>query len=761
MAVLGTAFVEVRPEISNFSSQLESKLSGAVEKAQGFGSKIGGALGIGLTGAATGGLLAAVTAIVHLTDTWETAHTQLVTATKDVGQHFDDFSGQVVTTDKKMENLGFTNAQTESSLATLTTVTKNVQTAMGLEGLAADIARGRHIDLSTATAILTKVETGHVALLGRIGIQTKDATGKTISQQQAIEALTKLYGGQASAAAETFGGKLGVLETKASDLGVKIGTAVIPVIEQLVSDGIGVVTWLGDANAATDGWLGRLTLLVGGGALAIITVTKIAGAVASTISFFASAGAAASSFAETIGLVILYNPELAVLAGVVAAGAAAWKLFGGSTHVAAGNLAEIADSGIDVTMQKLIEKGAEASKLNEGFNAADLALKGFGEALKQGVPQAQRWIDAMGRAGLSTDVERKALQQIILAHKQTDAATQKLTGTQQANTAATTASAAAIKAAAAETKAYNDSIVKLATAGGLAISQLAQTLHLTTAQITADTIAIDGWNKAIDSAFAGAATEVITKWGSTARFNLKQFESDLLANTVAAANWSSNLAKAASEGLNMGFLQQLRDAGPKSAPLLQHILDTASKGSIASINAITAFGSKAAAAAKTDIDANILGVQGSWSNFQAWLAAHPANFRLELGGQAASLSMIHDAALASRGGGQKFARGGIATGPASGYPATLHGVEAVLPLNDPARALAVLGDAAKYMGSSGARSASTSTGGGTTIVFAPVFPPGMSQDAIITELKAWTVETLADTVDSVTAGQRVGTGTSR
>jgi hypothetical protein len=178
---------------------------------------------------------------VEAADKWEGAHARLETAVKNSGGTWDQWSGSVGSAESKAEKLGFTNTNVEESLARLVPVTNSQKQATTDLSLAEDIARGRHIDLEAATQLLVKVQTGHVSLLGRLGINTKDATGATISQQEAITRLSEYYGGNASRYADTFAGKMKVIGAEAEDTAKNIGMFLIPIIEDLgsaLSDGV-------------------------------------------------------------------------------------------------------------------------------------------------------------------------------------------------------------------------------------------------------------------------------------------------------------------------------------------------------------------------------------------------------------------------------------------------------------------------------------------------------------------------------------------
>lgn len=232
---------------------------------------------VALAGAAIVGVAGVIAAAsVKAATTFESSQARMTTAITNTGGSFKAFAPQIDVANKMMEKFGFTNSQTEDSIASLTAATHSTEKALALQSLAADIARGRNIDLSTATALLTKVVTGHVALLGRLGINTKDASGATISQTEAIQRLSQMYGGQASASAATFGGKVATLKAELTDLAVKVGEAIIPIIERFASFVTGTIV---PALQSFGGWIQKnqgfvvgFAAVLGGAALTALTV---------------------------------------------------------------------------------------------------------------------------------------------------------------------------------------------------------------------------------------------------------------------------------------------------------------------------------------------------------------------------------------------------------------------------------------------------------------------------------------------------------
>src|ERR1035441_1661850 len=123
MTPLATAFVRIRPELSSFSKDSEAGISGGL-KGQGekqgrsFGSLFSKAAGAAMAGGAIVALLAK-----SISDARSLGIVPLKVAVKDAGIAWAQFNPQLVTTDKTMEKLGFTNSQTNSAMLKLVTIT--------------------------------------------------------------------------------------------------------------------------------------------------------------------------------------------------------------------------------------------------------------------------------------------------------------------------------------------------------------------------------------------------------------------------------------------------------------------------------------------------------------------------------------------------------------------------------------------------------------------------------------------------------------
>jgi len=397
----------------------------------------------GLTLAAVGAAAVGVgIESVHLADQFESAHARVETAVKNTGVAYDDWSGKVQAADKHLEDLGFTNTEAEGSMSGLINATHDTGKALDLMSLAADIARGRHISLEQATGILTKVETGHVSLLGRLGINTKDATGATIDQQTAIERLTAMYQGQASAYTDTFVGKQKVLSAQLQDLGVKIGEFLIPIIEKLIGAISDTIDWFERHKEVAIAVAGVITTVLGA-AIAVFVYDKVsafvegiqrmltglgllgpASAEAAAEVEASSATMAASGEAGAAGLATEGEAAGGLALGPFALliGAAAGVAYGISKIVESGDTAKITFNGLatnDVPKltESLDKNKATLDKLNGaldgyGIHVSNAAVnhREFNDILDKTPAEAQTFIDAVQKAGGSTDWYTQQLQ---------------------------------------------------------------------------------------------------------------------------------------------------------------------------------------------------------------------------------------------------------------------------------------------------------------------------------------------------------------
>lgn len=289
----------------------------------------------------------------------EQAEAQLAQAFTATGNSIDDYGSQLDGARKKLAGFGFDNEQVNASLAQLVRVTKDPAKSVSLLALAADTARARNEDLATSTQRLVNVEAGRIRGLTQLGISTKDANGKTITSEEAIQRITALYGGSAAANAKTYQGELEAVGATAHNLEEELGGKLLPVVANVGDEILSGVHGLEDINQATDGWLGTLAgaAVVTGGV--IIAVNKI--------------GSGVSHLTD------LLNLNKAATEGVAAAQAAS---AGGDIGVVVGASAPeaVQDAQLTIARSKLATATAAATEAQAEFDAALLTGAGAEEA---------------------------------------------------------------------------------------------------------------------------------------------------------------------------------------------------------------------------------------------------------------------------------------------------------------------------------------------------------------------------------------------
>jgi trimeric autotransporter adhesin len=131
---------------------------------------------------------------------------------------------------------GFTENELLPSFIRLETATHNSAKAYKDLGIAEDVARARHIQVSVAALALSKAEQGSVTSLQRLGI-ILPASAKGLDRHAkallANEILIRRFGGSADAFAATEGGQLAKLGAASEQIKESIGAGLAPEIASL------------------------------------------------------------------------------------------------------------------------------------------------------------------------------------------------------------------------------------------------------------------------------------------------------------------------------------------------------------------------------------------------------------------------------------------------------------------------------------------------------------------------------------------------
>jgi hypothetical protein len=165
----------------------------------------------------------------------EKSQTQLAQALKNVTNATDS---QIASTEKWITKqqyaTGISDSQLRPALATLTRATGDLTKAQSLTVLAQDIAVGTGKDLESVSLALAKAYNGNLGALTRLGIPLDENIKKTGDFNAASEQLAKLFGGAAAANADTYAGRLAIVQQRIGELKEGIGADLLVRLDGLL-----------------------------------------------------------------------------------------------------------------------------------------------------------------------------------------------------------------------------------------------------------------------------------------------------------------------------------------------------------------------------------------------------------------------------------------------------------------------------------------------------------------------------------------------
>jgi len=199
------------------------------------------------------------------------------------------------------------------ALANLARGFGDTQKAQEALSLATDISAGTGKDLAAVSEALMKAANGNVGGLSRLGIETKDVTGKTKSLDQIMADLSKTFGGQAALAAKTTAGQMRNAQVQMGELQEQIGAALLPTLGTLATFFTG--TLIPAISAVVDFIQGHKDVIVA----ALIGLAVVVGSVVipAFITWAAAAGAAAIATLAAAAPFIAIGAAIAAVAFLI------------------------------------------------------------------------------------------------------------------------------------------------------------------------------------------------------------------------------------------------------------------------------------------------------------------------------------------------------------------------------------------------------------------------------------------------------------
>lgn len=148
---------------------------------------------------------------------------RLRTALDNVNQGFA-LDGITQFIDKMMYATGVADDELRPAFQTLVTATRDAAKAQDLLTLAVDISVARQKDLGSVAVALAKASNGQATALTRLGVGLSDNARKAGNFSLAVEELSAAFGGQAAANADTFAGRLKILQIAFDETKEAFGT---------------------------------------------------------------------------------------------------------------------------------------------------------------------------------------------------------------------------------------------------------------------------------------------------------------------------------------------------------------------------------------------------------------------------------------------------------------------------------------------------------------------------------------------------------
>ena len=140
--------------------------------------------------------------------------------------------------DKVIEKMqfmsGFSDGDLRDSLGRLARSTGNTREAQDLLQLSMDISRGTGKDLTTVADNLAKAYDGNEGALKRMGVPLDENILKSGDFKDITDELTRLFGGQASEYADTYQGKLDIVNQRLGEFKEGAGKGLIDVLGNLL-----------------------------------------------------------------------------------------------------------------------------------------------------------------------------------------------------------------------------------------------------------------------------------------------------------------------------------------------------------------------------------------------------------------------------------------------------------------------------------------------------------------------------------------------
>ena len=130
--------------------------------------------------------------------------------------------------------LGVTDDELRPALGGLVRATGSITEAQKLASAAMDISSAKGLSLEATTKALEKAYGGNMTALAKLSPELRDMIKGGATLDEVMVAMSKTFGGAASAAAETTAGKFARMKLALDETKESIGASLMPVVEAIV-----------------------------------------------------------------------------------------------------------------------------------------------------------------------------------------------------------------------------------------------------------------------------------------------------------------------------------------------------------------------------------------------------------------------------------------------------------------------------------------------------------------------------------------------
>src|SRR4051812_18219823 len=204
-------------------------------------------IGFGIAAAGTLVGVAALKKSAEAAKEAEASHARMAAQLKASGVSYRAHAREIDNVIQKTSRLaGLDDEDLQDAFTNIVRSTGSVSKGLRGIGLAADIARAKHIDVARAGQLVGKVASGNVTALARYGIQID----KNSTSQQALAELQRRFAGQAEAYGKTAAGAQDRFSVAIENVQEKLGAKLLPALGKAANAVSGFLTGIDRGTGA-------------------------------------------------------------------------------------------------------------------------------------------------------------------------------------------------------------------------------------------------------------------------------------------------------------------------------------------------------------------------------------------------------------------------------------------------------------------------------------------------------------------------------